>query len=184
MVDENYIPSEDDISPELAVTAAIDGMDAVASLLDQQPDEIREKLERAFEVGAGAEVIKEIRREYREIMQIRLEFTANQALNTLQQIMSGFWIEPKTASAAQKAAEAVLDRGGFPKVSRRLIDNSATEPANALPPLNEILEKAQPEDRARLTEDYLEAIRRLDAMRQGAREVIDVRPGNQAKSAG
>jgi hypothetical protein len=98
--------------------------------------------------------------------------------------MAGGWDDPKTANAAAKSAEMVLDRSGFPKVSRRFISRNETDTRDVMPPLDELLAKAQPHDVAKITENYLEAIRRLDAMRSDAREVIDVRPGESVQSSG
>ena len=182
MREENYIPDEEDVDVESAALIAV-GENRLA-VLDDKPKVVRQKLERALVSNAGAEVIRMIREEYRELVAIKLEMVTDEAVDTLSTIMAGGWMEPKTASAAEKAAEAVLDRAGFPKVSRRYINNGPDTSRDILPPLNELLANASPQEAGKITENYLEAIRRLDAMRHGAREIIDVRPGETDQATG
>lgn len=177
----NYIPTEEDIDPESIALVAIDG-EVSPDIINHLPADSRAKLERALATGASAEVIRAIRQEYKEWIQLRIEMSANKAVDALNKVMDGHWIDDKTANAAVKAAEVTLDRAGFPKVSKTISEINRTDGNNVLPDLSEIIRSANPDDVSKITEDYLEAVRRLDAMRSGAKEIIDVRPGVQNES--
>lgn len=173
MVD--YIPTEEDVDNE--VVALIATGDIPLDLIRQLPVDARAKLERAITSGAGTDVIRSARREYKEYIQLRIEMASQKAVDALELVLDGRWYNEKTANAAVKAAEVTLDRAGFPKVSKTISETVGDKPENVLPSLEEIIEGADPSDALAITENYLEAIRRLDAMRAGAKEVIDVRPG-------
>jgi len=182
MREENYIPDEEDVDVEAAAMIAVG--DSHLSVLAQRPKDVRAKLERALKSGAGSEVIRAIRSEYRELVAIRLEMATDLAVDTLETIMENRWANDKTSTAAAKSAEMVLDRAGFPKVSRRFVTNEGGESRDIMPPLPELLADANSQEAKAITENYLEAVRLLDAMRHKTKQVIDVRPGKPDESTG
>jgi len=180
---DNYIATEEDVPTDVSALIAV-GDDVPDNLIRQLPADAKARLERALATGANTDLVRSIRREYKEWIQLRLEMAADTAVDALEKVMTGRWYDEKTANAAVKASEVTLDRAGFPKVSKTISETRNKEQGQVLPSLEDIIKDADPDDISDITENYLEAVRRLDAMRAGAKEVIDVRPGVQNESQG
>ena len=170
---ENYIAVADDLDAEDWTSLVVHDRDA----LDKYPAHIRDKIVRLMGSPDGKAVLNAARAEYREWVTLKLELMADQAADTLKAVMNSDWPEHKTAMAATKAAEMVLDRTGWPKVTRRQTIQSSESARELLPPLAEYLENIPPSKQGKATEEYLEIMRRLDALAHNAREIIDVDVG-------
>lgn len=124
------------------------------------------------------DMIKAMQAEMEVWGRLRVAMMVPQALDTLEKVMDERGDE-KTSMAAEKAAEAVLDRSYLPRQSSRIIQQQMSKPdtQHALPSVDQLLEQAETDSEAfELVKRHRDLMREVEALRQGAKEIIDVRP--------
>jgi len=166
----DYLPVAEDIKTELAEVALSDDLGAVSEKLGIA----RARLEHLIAHDPDAvDLIRAARLEHQFFVNLRVEMMADEALDTLVHAMRGE-IPDKKATAAVRAAAETLDRGALPKITRQNLTVRETTPERALPDLADLIEGAGSDEEAHeITDQYRELFNRIDALKRGAKEVID-----------
>lgn len=170
----NYIPVVDDLEEHLP--AIISGE---LGLVAQALDTTRDNLERLIEHDASAvELVSRARAEMEALLDLRTLLLAPDALNTLEKIMNGRGGDSKTLMAQVRAAESILDRNNTTaKVTRSTgIGQGGSVPTTALPPLEDVLAKVEPDDQLAVVDRYMALVKEAEQFRKGAVAPQDVTP--------
>lgn len=135
-----------------------------------------EELDRMLKSDAvTSDVIIKAREEYLTYAQMRLIILTGPALDGLETVVKGLG-DDKTAMAQVKAAEAILDRGAFPKQSRVQRSSIIETRDSVLPPLEQLTKDKDADEVLQIIESYQDVMSQVDALRRGAREIIDAVP--------
>jgi len=136
----------------------------VAGLMESQASEVEELMR--SEVGANA--VKAALAEYMATARIRLMLLSTQAMTTLDEVMQDEKEDSKTATARVRAAEAILDRAGFPKALQQFrVNADLQESDRILPSMEDVLKNVPPEDVPSVMAKFREASVMIDELRAG-----------------
>ena len=165
-----YFPTAEDLTEDLAVIAVDKDLSGASGRLQVA----RNRLQRLIDTDPDAiDLIRAARAEFEVFGQLRALILLPDALDTLEAAMRGN-IDGKKAMAAVRAAESILDRTSLPKISRQDLPDPDRGKTRALPDMNALLEKAENDEKAReVADQYRELLRQMDAVRRGAKEVIE-----------
>lgn len=165
---------------ELALLLNPENYDEVARRLEVEVDKIQKLIKRD---ASAISLIKTAQAEMEAWSRLRAAMMVPEALDALQSVMRQ-QVDQKGAVATVKAAEAVLDRTFMPRTSARLIQNIETPGTHqTLPSLDELMENADDDaDALEIFQRHREILKDIDALRHGAKEIIDVRPENKTGS--
>lgn len=170
----NYLPVVDDLEEHLP--AIISGeLGLVAEALQTT----RDNLERLIEHDATAiELVSRARAELEALLDLRTLLMAPDALRTLERIMNGRGGDSKTLMAQVRAAESILDRNSTTaKVTRNTgVGQGGSVPTTALPPLEDVLAKVEPDDQLAVVDRYMALVKEAEQFRKGAVAPQDVTP--------
>lgn len=177
----NNIPIPADLKAEdvVALAEGNDGREIVAIKLQASVD----KVGRLITTNPDAiEMIAAAKAEMEAWGRLRVAMMVPEALDTLHNVMYGP-DDDSAATARTKAAEAIMDRSYLPRQSARLIQTQTNEQPvhHILPTLGEVVERAETDSEAlELMKRHRELVNEVEALRRGAKEIIDVRPEEKA----
>jgi hypothetical protein len=133
------------------------------------------KLNQLVDEGRFGDV-QAVANEIRAMVELRALSLAPAALDALEGIVTGQTsIEPTAMSATVRAADSILDRTVLPKRARQQDITPTLDEAN-VPSLTDMLKGSTPEQATEIIRSYKDALNQLDALRLGAKEIIDVTP--------
>lgn len=144
-------------------------VDRIASLITTNPDAI--------------DAIHAAQAEMEAWGRLRAAMMVPDALDTMAGIMAQKYNEKK-AMAAEKAAEAIMDRSYLPRQSARFIQEKRRGPDKnrVLPTVGELVDMAETDTEALdLIKRHREVVKEVEALRRGAKEIIDVQPEKREK---
>lgn len=99
------------------------------------------------------------------------------ALDTLESIMTGDVEDTKRLNAMTRAADSLLDRTILPKRVRAAETHQPPLAETGLPSLSELLKGAKtPDEFGRIVQAHRDVMDRIDALRVGAKNVIELSP--------
>lgn len=172
----NNIPIPADLEADdlITLTESQNGALAVADRLQVSV----EKLNRLITTSPDAiDMIRAVQAEMEAWGRLRMAMMVPKAMDTIEQLMRGD-IDQGVATAAEKAAEAVFDRSYLPRQSARLIQEkpNTAQSKHVLPTLDQLITMAETDGEAfELMKRHRQLVKEMEALRHGAREIIDVR---------
>lgn len=165
------IVEADQLDPDDVVDLALGNLDI--SQLTERLQSQRAEIEKIVLSNEASDVIRGAIAEFIETARVRMILASPEAIETVERVMRG-QVDAKKGMAVVRAAETILDRGAFPKLTR--VDNNPLpdKPRKALPPLEDLLEaEDDPRQRHKIVDNYLDVIRRVDEMRNGRAFVVE-----------
>ncbi|MBD3260912.1 MAG: hypothetical protein GF334_04420 [Candidatus Altiarchaeales archaeon] len=181
-----------DLLPETAsdvnATAINEFLDSQFGVLQNKMVAQSAEVERLLKTEVGGQVIKAAMAEFLETARIRLALLSGLAMDTLEDVMLDDKPESKTATARVRAAETVLDRGGFPKMTQQFrVNADLSNDDQLLPSMDEVLANVPPDQVSMVMDRYKETVQMIEDLRAGG-QIIDVttekvEPENQEEPA-
>lgn len=166
----DYLPVISDIEPELAELALGDDIEAVAERTGVAARKLQRLIQRDPE---AVDMIQAARAEYAAFLAMYADLAGLEAVNTLRRAMNEE-LSDKKATAAVRAADSILDRTLLPKVTRQIGQQRQDQSTRALPDVTDLIEQAGSDEEAhQIADQYRELFRMADALKRGAKEVID-----------
>jgi hypothetical protein len=164
------VPSTEDLTTDDFQALATGRIDEVAERLQLSRDNLRRLISRD---DVARDTILAARAEFQALLELRVSLMSVDALDTLEAVMEGSF-DKEVVGAAIRAADSILDRGLLPKQTRIQRETGAPTSKKGLPELSDLVQRAENDNRAHeIVDQYMDILRKVEAMRLGAREVID-----------
>lgn len=173
------MPDLDELAGELVPVAISGNLAPLAQRLGMKRADLELMLTSDEATG---DMLAAIAAEYEEMIRMKLLLESSSAVDTLVNAMKER-LDGKTAMAAVKAASEILDRSRFPKQTRVQSAGPAGTERKTLPDLDDLLAKVDDPGQAQdIFKRHRALIDEIEALRRGAKEIIDVQPEIQKTS--